>query len=61
MAQAIVTGGASLIGVDLAEKLSANNTIIIIEDLSAGKNENLNHLLAQNIKFIEAALLTSRY
>lgn len=37
----LITGGAGFIGSNLANHLSKNNKIIIIDDLSSGKKENL--------------------
>ena len=53
MAKAIVTGGAGFIGANLAKELAANNSVIIIDNLSAGKKENLADLLGENVEFVE--------
>ncbi|MFH2021116.1 MAG: SDR family oxidoreductase [archaeon] len=37
----IITGGAGFIGSHLAEKLSQDSKVIVIDDLSTGKEENL--------------------
>ncbi len=44
----VITGGAGFIGSHLAEALSIGNDVLVIDDLSAGKRENLAGL---NIKF----------
>ena len=40
----VITGGAGFIGANLAEELATNNSVIIIDDLSTGKKENLTDL-----------------
>jgi UDP-glucose 4-epimerase len=43
MKKYLVTGGAGFIGSHLVDKLiEKNNKVVIIDDLSAGKKENLN-------------------
>lgn len=39
----LITGGAGFIGSNLANKLSEDNDIVIIDDLSMGRMSNLNH------------------
>lgn len=51
-----ITGGAGFIGANLAKELAANNSVIIIDDLSAGKKENLTDLLGENVKFVEGSI-----
>ncbi|NJE25148.1 SDR family oxidoreductase [Thermococcus sp. MV5] len=46
----IVTGGAGFIGSHIAEELSKDNDVIVIDNLYAGKIENV----PQNVKFIQA-------
>ena len=42
----LITGGAGFIGSNLAEKiLNEGNKVTIIDDLSTGKLDNINHLL----------------
>ncbi len=49
----MITGGAGFIGANLAKELAANNSLIIIDNLSVGKKENLTDLLRENVKFVE--------
>jgi len=53
-----ITGGAGFIGSNLAEELAASNNVIIIDDLSTGKKENIASLLQKNnVKFIQGSIL----
>ena len=52
----VITGGAGFIGANLAEELATNNNVTIIDDLSAGKKENLTDLPGKNVKFVEASI-----
>ncbi len=40
----VITGGAGFIGSNLAERLSKDNDVLVIDDLSTGKMENLRSL-----------------
>jgi len=51
-----ITGGAGFIGANLAKELAANNSVIIIDNLSVGKKENLIDLLGENVKFVEGSI-----
>jgi len=54
----VITGGAGFIGSNLAEELATNNSVIIIDDLSTGKKENIASLLQKNnVKFIQGSIL----
>lgn len=46
----VVTGGAGFIGSHIAEELSRDNEVIVIDNLYAGKIENV----PSNVKFIQA-------
>ena len=50
----LITGGAGFIGSTLANHLSKENTIIVVDDLSMGKKENL--VENSNLKFIEGSV-----
>ena len=50
----IVTGGAGFIGSNLAEELSWQHSVTIIDDLSTGKMENIAHL--KNVDFIHGSI-----
>jgi len=53
-----VTGGAGFIGSHLADELATSNNVIIIDDLSTGKKENIIGLIKKdNVRFIEASIL----
>ena len=52
-----ITGGAGFIGSNLADELATGNSVIIIDDLSTGKKENIKELLKKdNIKFIQGSI-----
>ena len=48
-----ITGGAGFIGSNLAEALAPENEVIVIDDLSIGKLENLSGI---NVKFIHGSV-----
>lgn len=54
----IVTGGAGFIGSNLAEHLASDHEVIIIDDLSAGRRENIEPLLNHHprVRFIEGSI-----
>ena len=50
----IVTGGAGFIGSNLAEELSKQHSVTVIDDLSTGRPENIDHI--KNIEFIKGSI-----
>jgi len=46
----LIAGGAGFIGTNLVKRLLADNKITVIDNLSSGKIQNLNHFL-ENKKF----------
>lgn len=52
----VITGGAGFIGANLAEELAADNSVIIVDDLSVGRKENLTDLPGENVKFVEGSI-----
>ena len=61
METVLVTGGAGFIGSNIAEKLlSEGYAVIVLDDLSTGYKNNINHLLQDSrFKFIEGSILDS--
>ena len=57
----LVTGGAGFIGSNIAEALlSQGCLVVVLDDLSSGKMENVEHLLHnENFKFIRGSILDS--
>ncbi len=53
--KAIITGGAGFIGSHLAERLKQRgDDVLIIDNLSTGRIENINHLLDDRCRFLES-------
>ena len=53
----VVTGGAGFIGSNLVEELSTDNTVLILDDLSTGKIENIEEVLAKdNVEFTRGSV-----
>ena len=52
----VITGGAGFIGANLAKELAADNSVIIIDDLSTGNKENLTDLSTENVEFVEGSI-----
>lgn len=50
----LITGGAGFIGSTLANHLSKDNTVMVIDDLSMGKESNLKK--SENLNFIEGSV-----
>lgn len=55
----LITGGAGFIGSNLAEKLSSQAEIFIVDDLSMGKKENLKNV--NNVIFYEESVLNKDF
>jgi len=57
--QVLITGGAGFIGSHLIEKLlNHNNEVIVLDNLSTGRYENIEHLLKnKNFEFVEGDVL----
>lgn len=54
----LITGGAGFIGSHLADALSDNNEIVIFDDFSSGKKENIErHTGKKNVKIIEESIM----
>ncbi|MCX6674500.1 MAG: SDR family oxidoreductase [Methanothrix sp.] len=49
----VITGGAGFIGSNLAERLSKSNDVLVIDDLSTGRMENLGQL---DVRFLKGSL-----
>ncbi len=53
----LVTGGAGFIGSNLAEELAKENEVVILDNLSTGKMENIKGLIGNtNVKFIKGSI-----
>ncbi len=54
----IVTGGAGFIGSNLAERLARDgHEVVIVDDLSAGRQENIVHILSHpRVTFVEGSV-----
>lgn len=52
----VITGGAGFIGANLAKELVVDNSVIIIDDLSVGKKENLTDFSGRNVEFIKGSI-----
>lgn len=50
----LITGGAGFIGSTLANHLSKENSVIVVDDLSMGKQENLDD--NSNLNFIKGSV-----
>ncbi|HUS57688.1 MAG TPA: GDP-mannose 4,6-dehydratase, partial [Planctomycetota bacterium] len=59
MQSILITGGAGFIGSHLAERLLAGgHRVVVIDDLSTGRKENICHLLSNtNFKFVVGSIL----
>jgi len=53
----VVTGGAGFIGSNLAEELAKDNKVIVLDDLSTGRIENIQNLIKRgNVQFIQGTI-----
>ncbi len=53
----LITGGAGFIGSNLAEELAVDNEVVILDDLSSGRMENIKELLENyNVRFIKGSI-----
>ena len=53
----IVTGGAGFIGSNLADTLSQNHDVVIIDNLATGRRENIEHLLDHpRVTFVDGSI-----
>jgi UDP-glucose 4-epimerase len=53
----VVTGGAGFIGSNIADELSADNQVTIVDDLSSGRMQNIEHLLKlPNASFVRGSI-----
>lgn len=57
----VITGGAGFIGSNLAYEMAANNVVIIVDDLSTGRMENVTGLIdKENVTLIKGSILDRR-
>jgi UDP-glucose 4-epimerase len=52
----VITGGAGFIGANLVRELADGNSVIIVDNLSTGRKENLTGLLGENVVLVEASI-----
>ncbi len=53
-----ITGGAGFIGSNLAQKLAKENTVVIVDDLSTGREENITDLIShENVILVRGSIL----
>ena len=59
--KALITGGAGFIGSHLADRLLADgHQVVILDDLSTGRYENLQHLLGRpDVEFVLGSILNA--
>lgn len=55
----LITGGAGFIGSNLANKLSTENEVIVVDDLSMGKTKNLRD--SKNIRFYKESITNNEF
>lgn len=56
----VVTGGCGFVGSNLAEELSKDNEVVIIDDLSIGKIANIQNLLKKAMCTLSKAPLPTK-
>ncbi len=57
----LVTGGAGFIGSNLAEALAEEKDVVILDDLSTGKLDNIKNLQKKNnVRFIKGSITDDR-
>lgn len=57
MKKVAVTGGAGFIGSNLAQELAKKDEVIIIDDLSTGRKENIKNLIEmENVRFVNGSI-----
>ncbi|MDO8724666.1 MAG: GDP-mannose 4,6-dehydratase [Candidatus Methanoperedens sp.] len=57
----LVTGGAGFIGSNLAEALADENEVVILDDLSTEKLDNIKNLQKKsNVQFIKGSITDDR-
>ena len=49
----VVTGGVGFIGSNLVEELTKDNEVIVIDDLSTGKRENIDE---SKVEFVQGSI-----
>ena len=58
----LVTGGAGFIGSHIAERLVEKNEVVVVDDLSTGKINNIKNLLSnKNLKFFNRSILNLNF
>jgi len=58
----LITGGAGFIGSNMADELAKENEVVIIDDLSTGRLENINELIKKdNVSFIRGSITDSKF
>lgn len=52
----LITGGAGFIGSHLCEELSHNNEVVILDNLSSGRRENIEPFMNENVTLVPASI-----